>query len=62
MPLRAPARHAVLPGVHHRSHHQGRLASLIPIRVGRMVASPYGLLRGATVVMTNDSRGCGRVG
>ena len=34
--------------------HDGRLASLIPIRVGRMVASPYGFLRGATVVMTHD--------
>ena len=34
--------------------HDGRLASLIPIRVGRMAASPYGFLRGATVVMTND--------
>ena len=34
--------------------HDGRLASLIPIRIGRMVASPYGFLRGATVVMTHD--------
>src|SRR5687767_9973006 len=34
--------------------HNGRLASLIPIRVSRMVASPYGFLRGATVVMTHD--------
>ena len=34
--------------------HDGRLAPLIPIRVGRMAASPYGFLRGATVVMTND--------
>lgn len=34
--------------------HGGRLASLIPIRVGRMAASPYGFLRGATVVMTHD--------
>ena len=34
--------------------HAGRLASLIPIRVGRMAASPYGFLRGATVVMTHD--------
>src|SRR6186997_1349820 len=34
--------------------HDGRLASLIPIRVARMVASPYGFLRGATVVMTHD--------
>lgn len=34
--------------------HDGRLASLIPIRVQRMAASPYGFLRGATVVMTRD--------
>jgi len=34
--------------------HDGRLASLIPVRVGRMVSSPYGFLRGATVVMTHD--------
>lgn len=34
--------------------HEGRLARLIPIRVGRMVASPYGFLRGATVVMIGD--------
>jgi uncharacterized protein (DUF2252 family) len=34
--------------------HDGRIASLIPIRVGRMAASPYGFLRGATVVMTSD--------
>jgi uncharacterized protein (DUF2252 family) len=34
--------------------HDGRLASLIPIRVGRMTASPYGFFRGATVVMAHD--------
>jgi len=34
--------------------HDGRQSSLIPIRVGRMAASPYGFLRGATVVMTHD--------
>jgi uncharacterized protein (DUF2252 family) len=34
--------------------HDGRQSSLIPIRVGRMAASPYGFLRGATVVMTQD--------
>ena len=34
--------------------HEGRVASLIPIRVGRMIASPYGFLRGATVVMAHD--------
>jgi uncharacterized protein (DUF2252 family) len=34
--------------------HIGREASLIPIRVARMVASPYGFLRGATVVIAQD--------
>jgi len=34
--------------------HEGRLEWLIPIRVGRMVASPYGFLRGAAVVMAED--------
>ena len=35
-------------------NHQGRLPSLIPIRVGRMIASPYGFLRGTAVVMADD--------
>jgi uncharacterized protein (DUF2252 family) len=34
--------------------HEGRIESLIPIRIGRMVSSPYGFLRGATGVMTHD--------
>ena len=34
--------------------HEGRLEWLIPIRVGRMVASPYGFLRGTAVVMAED--------
>jgi uncharacterized protein (DUF2252 family) len=34
--------------------HQGRIASLIPIRIDRMVSSPYGFLRGPAVVMAND--------
>lgn len=37
-----------------RRSHQGRLASLIPIRVGRMIASPYGFLRGSAIVMAWD--------
>src|SRR6478609_2263336 len=35
------------------SHH-GRLEHLIPIRVGRMISSPYGFLRGSAVVMAED--------
>ncbi|MGV8965545.1 MAG: DUF2252 domain-containing protein [Cellulomonas sp.] len=34
--------------------HQGRLDWLIPVRVGRMAASPYGFLRGSAVVMAAD--------
>src|SRR5258705_3450990 len=34
--------------------HQGRVDRLIPIRVGRMVGSTYGLLRGTAVVMAED--------
>ena len=36
--------------------HQGRLDWLIPVRVGRMAATPYGFLRGAAVVMAGGSR------
>jgi uncharacterized protein (DUF2252 family) len=34
--------------------HKGRLDRLIPLRVGRMVASPYGFLRGTAMVMAED--------
>ncbi|MGH3565301.1 MAG: DUF2252 domain-containing protein [Pseudonocardia sp.] len=34
--------------------HEGRVPELVPIRVGRMVRSPYGFLRGAAVVMAED--------
>ena len=34
--------------------HEGRLDWLIPVRVGRMVASPYGFLRGTATVMAED--------
>ena len=34
--------------------HAGRLEWLIPIRVGRMAASPYGFLRGTAGVMAAD--------
>jgi len=34
--------------------HRGRLASLIPVRVARMTASPYGFLRGSAIVMAWD--------
>jgi uncharacterized protein (DUF2252 family) len=34
--------------------HQGRLEWLIPVRVGRMAASPYGFLRGTATIMAED--------
>jgi uncharacterized protein (DUF2252 family) len=34
--------------------HLGRVEWLIPVRVARMVASPYGFLRGTAVVMAED--------
>jgi len=35
--------------------HDGRLDWLIPLRVGRMIATPYGFLRGAANVMAADA-------
>lgn len=40
-----------------RRSHEGRLAELVPIRVARMVASPYGFLRGTAIVMAHDVAG-----
>ncbi len=34
--------------------HEGRLDWLIPVRVGRMMASPYAFLRGAANIMADD--------
>ncbi len=34
--------------------HEGRLDWLIPLRVARMAASPYGFLRGTAIVMAQD--------
>jgi uncharacterized protein (DUF2252 family) len=34
--------------------HRGRLDWLVPVRVGRMAATPYGFLRGAAIVMAED--------
>jgi uncharacterized protein (DUF2252 family) len=34
--------------------HQGRLDRLIPIRISRMIASPYAFLRGAAAIMAED--------
>lgn len=35
-------------------NHEGRIDWLVPVRVGRMVASPYGFLRGTATVMAED--------
>jgi len=37
-----------------RESHEGRLEWLIPVRVARMVSSPYGFLRGTAIVMAED--------
>ncbi|MGJ7439981.1 DUF2252 domain-containing protein [Aquipuribacter sp. MA13-6] len=37
--------------------HVGREEWLVPVRVGRMIASPYGFLRGSAVVMAADCAG-----
>lgn len=42
--------------------HVGRVESLVPIRVGRMTASPYGFLRGTAVVMATDVASLPRTG
>ncbi len=34
--------------------HEGRLDRLIPVRIGRMIASPYAFLRGAAAIMAED--------
>jgi uncharacterized protein (DUF2252 family) len=34
--------------------HEGRVPGLIPIRIGRMVASPYAFLRGSANIMADD--------
>ncbi|MGH3966229.1 MAG: DUF2252 domain-containing protein [Pseudonocardiaceae bacterium] len=34
--------------------HEGRLDRLIPVRIGRMLASPYAFLRGAAAIMAED--------
>ena len=42
--------------------HSGRLERLIPVRVGRMMASPYAFLRGAASVMAADFQHMPRTG
>src|SRR6516162_624963 len=42
--------------------HAGRLDKLIPVRVGRMAASPYAFLRGAAALMAEDFSSLPRTG
>ena len=42
--------------------HEGRVPGLIPVRVGRMVASPYAFLRGSANIMADDFAGLPRSG
>jgi uncharacterized protein (DUF2252 family) len=42
--------------------HSGRLERLIPVRVGRMMASPYAFLRGSAGLMVEDFAGLPRTG
>ncbi|MBJ7597123.1 MAG: DUF2252 domain-containing protein [Candidatus Nephthysia bennettiae] len=42
--------------------HAGRLERLVPLRVGRMVASPYAFLRGGAALMAEDFAGMPRTG
>ena len=48
----APGRRDVVEQV--RTSHEGRLDRLVPVRIGRMTASPYGFLRGTATVMAED--------
>src|SRR5215218_3196160 len=49
-----PADDRVDPVDQLRAAHQGRVPWLIPVRVGRMAASPYAFLRGSANVMADD--------
>src|ERR1700722_129974 len=42
--------------------HAGRLERLVPVRIGRMVTSPYAFLRGAASLMAEDFAGIPRTG
>ena len=44
------------------SQHEDRLADLVPIRVGRMLQSPFAFFRGAAAIMAADLAGEARTG
>jgi uncharacterized protein (DUF2252 family) len=39
---------------------QGRVTRLVPVRIGRMSASPFAFLRGAAAIMAEDFAACPR--
>ncbi len=49
-----PPEHRVDPVRQIIEAHEGRVESLIPVRIGRMVASPYAFLRGSAGIMADD--------
>ncbi|AEV86009.1 hypothetical protein ACWT_4992 [Actinoplanes sp. SE50] len=45
-----------------RASHEGRLPWLVPVRIGRMIASPYAFLRGTAGLMADDFAGLPHTG
>jgi uncharacterized protein (DUF2252 family) len=58
--LPAPTRPDVIDTL--EASNRGRLQSLVPIRYGRMLASPFAFLRGAATIMAGDLAGTLRTG
>jgi uncharacterized protein (DUF2252 family) len=50
----SPAKDRVDPVATLATSNEGRLADLVPIRIGRMLASPFAFLRGSAAVMAGD--------
>jgi uncharacterized protein (DUF2252 family) len=50
----SPAKDRVDPVVTLAASNEGRLEELVPIRIGRMLASPFAFLRGSAAVMAGD--------
>lgn len=53
----APAQDRVDPIATLEASNEGRLPDLVPIRMGRMLASPFAFLRGSAAVMARDLAG-----
>src|SRR5690349_17390047 len=49
-----PAGDRVDPVAQLAEAHAGRVPDLVPLRVGRMIASPYAFLRGSANIMADD--------